>query len=329
MISKFLPAQNKLEVVARISALTNSGPESLGPGSKERKSVVLNMAVGFKIPVSEKDAKQEIARKIANYFGKHWSSDCESIGQTLTLKGLNLLLEVGTQNVHKLDVQLKTEEFTLTEEVRALDDVISVKTPRKMFGEAAIKEMKEAEYRKWRLTEWQGMYFEFKIIPELINAYGGGPKKIERTEFDYCLNRTWDLKVHSSSRIDKKTTNSGCQLNDGFSMETAIRDSGLGLIILSGVPEYDMEFTRWFKDFRESKSKSLPKKPLKKTFTPSTIDYYFIPNFERFSEALAKKELAVFKQGPQQSGDKRNYKYSINLKKAGNSDLLIHSTELR
>ena len=112
-------------------------------------------------------------------------------------------------------------------------------------------------------------------------------------------------------------------------METAIRDSGLGLIILSGVPEYDMEFTKWFKDFRESKSKSLPKKPLKKTFTPSTIDYYFIPNFERFSEALAKKELAVFKQGPQQSGDKRNYKYSINLKKAGNSDLLIHSTELR
>lgn len=329
MISQFLPAQNKLEVVARISALTNSGPESLGPGSKERKSVVINLAAGFKIPIDEKDTKQEIAKKIANYFGRHWSSDYESVGQTLTLKGLNLLLEVGTQNAHKLNVQVTTEDLTLPQEVKALNDVISIKTPRKMFGKEAIKEMKEAEYRKWRLTEWQGMYFEFKIIPELINAYGGGPKKIERTEFDYSLNRTWDLKVHSSSRTDRKITNYGCQLNDGFSMETAIRDSGLGLVILSGIPEYDMEFTKWFKEFRESKSKSLPKKPLKKTFTPNAVDYYFIPNFERFSEALARKELTVFKQGPQQSGDKRNYKYSINLRKAEKSDLLIHKTELK
>lgn len=131
MISPFLPAQNKLEVVARISALTNSGPESLGPGSKERKSVVINLAAGFKIPVNEKDTKQEIARKIANYFGRHWSSDYESVGQTLTLKGLNLLLEVGTQNAHKLDVQVKTEDLTLTQEVKALDDVISIKLQEK------------------------------------------------------------------------------------------------------------------------------------------------------------------------------------------------------
>jgi hypothetical protein len=326
---EYLPARNKLEVVARISAITNSGPESLGPGSKERKSVVLNLAKGFQVPVNENDTKQEIARKIANFFGKQWTSDCESVGQTLTLKGLNLLLEIGTRNANKLNLIIKTEEFTLTQEVKALDDVISVKTPRKMFGETAIKEMKAAEYSKWRLTEWQGMYFEFKIIPELINTYGGGPRRIERTEFDYGLNRTWDLKVHSSSLINKKNANNGCQLNDGFSMETAIRDSGLGLIILSGVPEYDMEFTKWFKNFRESKSKTLPKKPLKKTFTPSTIDYYFIPNFDRFSEALAKKELSVFKQGPQQSGDKRNYKYSINLRKAENSDLLVRTTVLK
>ena len=38
---EFVPARNKLEAVARISNLTNSGPETLGPGSKEHKSVVL------------------------------------------------------------------------------------------------------------------------------------------------------------------------------------------------------------------------------------------------------------------------------------------------
>ena len=44
---EFVPARNKLEVVARISNLTNSGPETLGPGSKEHKSVVLNLARGM------------------------------------------------------------------------------------------------------------------------------------------------------------------------------------------------------------------------------------------------------------------------------------------
>ena len=45
----FVPARNKLEVVARISNLTNSGPEYLGPGSKERRSVLFNLARGMSL----------------------------------------------------------------------------------------------------------------------------------------------------------------------------------------------------------------------------------------------------------------------------------------
>jgi hypothetical protein len=75
---EYLPARNKLEVVARISAITNSGPESLGPGRKERKSVVLNLAKGFQVPVNENDTKQEIARKIANFFGDIFGKNCFS-----------------------------------------------------------------------------------------------------------------------------------------------------------------------------------------------------------------------------------------------------------
>jgi hypothetical protein len=163
----------------------------------------------------------------------------------------------------------------------------------------------------------------------LINTLGGEPKKIGRTEFDYVLTFPWDMKVHSSLSQDGTKSGGGCQLNDGFSMEKAINEFGLGLMILSGIPSYDLEFTKWFKEFRQSKSKTEPQRLLKKQFQPERVDFYFIPNTERFSEALAKREMTVFKQGPQQSGQIRNYKYSLNMKKAESTDLLLHSAELK
>ena len=39
-----VPACNKAEAVTRLSALTGSAPERLGPGSKERKSLLVNLA---------------------------------------------------------------------------------------------------------------------------------------------------------------------------------------------------------------------------------------------------------------------------------------------
>ena len=93
---EFVPARNKLEVVARISNLTNSGPETLGPGSKEHKSVVLNLALGMGLTVSENETKQGLAARIVEISGRKWTSACESIGQTITLVGLNLVLQAGT-----------------------------------------------------------------------------------------------------------------------------------------------------------------------------------------------------------------------------------------
>ncbi len=323
---EFVPARNKLEAVARISNLTNSGPEVLGPGSKERKTVLTNLALGLSVNFEESDSKQEIAKRIGVALGVKWTPDCESVGQTITLKGLNLLLEHSSKRLTSF--KDKNTHTSLEEEVKTIAELVERHTPRKMDGVTAIKEMKDAEFSKWTQTEWQGLYFEFKVRPELINNLGGGPKKIGRTEFDYALTYPWDMKVHSSISQDGKKSTSGCQLNDGFSMETAISQNGLGLIILSGVPNYDLAFTKWFKVFRESKSTTEPRRLLKKEFTPERVDFFFIPNSERFKEALSKKQLSVFKQGPQQSGHARNYKYSLNLKKALDSDLLVHSEEL-
>jgi hypothetical protein len=317
---EFVPARNKLEVVARISNLTNSGPETLGPGSKEHKSVVLNLARGMGLAVSENDTKQGLAARIVETSGRKWTSECESIGQTLTLVGLNLVLQTGTEYFQNLRAQLSPIQLTLEDELKKISEVVLEKTPRHMDGVSAINEMKEAEFSQWRATEWQGFYFEFKVRPELINQLGGGPKKIGSTSFDYALERTWDMKVHSTSTRHGKKSNSHCALNDAVSMQTAAEQGGFGLMILSGKPEYDLDFTRWHKKFRSGSTEE-PKKVLKKSFESERVDFFFIPSRSRLEEALENGELLLFKQGKQPSGEARKVKYSLNFQKATGSDL--------
>jgi hypothetical protein len=324
---EFIPAKNKLEAVARISNLTKSGPETLGPGSKERKSVVINLAQGMGLATNDGETKQELAKRIVEVVDRKWTQDCESIGQTLTLFGLNLLLQSGTEYFASRISSSSLLELTLNEEILRISEVVVEMTPRQMDGKLAINEMKEAEFSQWRATEWQGFYFEFKVRPELINKLGGGPRKIGSTDFDYALARTWDMKVHSSLTRHGKESASNCILNDAESMRMAASQSGFGLIILSGEPIYDLDFTRWHKSFR-SNSKEEPKKLLKKSFKATRIDFFFVPSLQRLEEALEKSELKLFKQGRQPSGEARKVKYSMNLKKSLMSDLHIFGADL-
>ena len=319
---EFVPARNKLEVVARISNLTNSGPETLGPGSKEHKSVVLNLARGMGLAVSENETKQGIASRIVQTSGRKWTDDCESVGQTITLVGLNLILQTGFEYFGKLNSYQSPIEMTLEEELKRISEVVMEKTPRLMDGVEAIHEMKEAEFSQWRATEWQGFYFEFKVRPELITRLGGGPKKIGSTSFDYALNRTWDMKVHSTSTRHGKRSELNCALNDAESMRIAVAQGGVGLMILSGEPIYDWDFTRWHKKFR-SGSDEEPKKALKKSFKSERMDFFFIPTLSRLEEALESGEFALFKQGKQPTGEARKVKYSLNFNKSLESDLHI------
>ena len=322
----FIPARNKLEVVARISNLTNSGPETLGPGSKEHKSVVLNLARGMGLAVSENETKQGIASRIVETSGRKWTDECESVGQTITLVGLNLILQTGFEYFGKLNSYQSPIEMTLEEELKRISEVVMEKTPRLMDGVEAIHEMKEAEFSQWRATEWQGFYFEFKVRPELITRLGGGPKKIGSTSFDYALNRTWDMKVHSTSTRHGKKSELNCALNDAESMRIAVAQGGVGLMILSGEPTYDWDFTRWHKKFR-SGSDEEPKKALKKSFKSERMDFFFIPTLSRLEEALESGEFALFKQGKQPTGEARKVKYSLNFNKSLESDLHIFGAE--
>ena len=208
--------------------------------------------------------------------------------------------------------------LTLNQEITAIKKVLSIETPKQMDGITAVTEMKEANHSKWRETEWQGFYFEFKVLPKLIIANGGAPRRIFRTEFDYGLKRTWDLKVHSIPSEPRRVD--GCQLNDASSIDLAVEQTGFGLILLNGVPELDLEFTRWHKRFRGGPNTE-PRRLLKKSFYPLSIDIFFIPNVDRLEIAKEKRELIFFRQGRQPSGEARNVKYSIDVNKAVNSDL--------
>jgi hypothetical protein len=134
------------------------------------------------------------------------------------------------------------------------------------------------------------------------------------------------MKVHSTSTRHGKKSKLNCALNDAESMQLAANQGGFGLMILSGEPTYDWDFTRWHKKFRSGSSEE-PKKALKKSFDPERIDFFFIPTLSRLEEALKSGELGLFKQGRQPTGEARKIKYSLNFEKSLKSDLHIFGAE--
>jgi hypothetical protein len=323
-MNDFLEARNKLEAVARISTLTNSGPETLGPGSKEHKSVLINLAKGLKLNFDESLTKQDLGKFILESMGGSWSPSFESVGQTITLRGLNALLYQATRYLSERSIPLtNSQNDSFEEELKAISKIVVENTPLRMEGRDCVQEMREAEDNNWRQTEWQGFYFEMKVESALTNSIGGGRVKFENTAFDYARNFIWDLKVHSSE--NKKGKNSGgLILNDSRAIEEAVDLKGLGFIVLSAKPEYDIEFTRWHKKYRGSGDEE-PRKVLKSRFTSQRLDIFYIPNLDRLEKAKSLYELAIIHQGKNSNSKPRPPKYGLDLLKARDSDLQVFS----
>jgi hypothetical protein len=139
----FLPAKNKLEAVNRLSALTGSGPETLGPGSKERKSVLLNLASGLEVRLSKLSSKQLTAAAIASKLGIPWLPRYESVGQTITLEGLNALLDASESFFEKPErreplqnPQIELELFADLDEWHSETAPANTKKPGQSFSDA-------------------------------------------------------------------------------------------------------------------------------------------------------------------------------------------------
>ena len=163
-------------------------------------------------------------------------------------------------------------------------------------------------------------------LPALVNAFGGGPRQIASTRFDYGLGHTWDLKAHMAHSGD-------APLNDQAAMQVAVTEAGgLGFLVLTGQVEYDDgDFRAWQREFRlrhgkVPRKRARPPKYKRKSkvaFRPAMVEAFFIPDHEALRSAIGSGIINVMMQGKQVSGRARSPKYSMDLVKARWSDLLL------
>ncbi|HCX85548.1 MAG TPA: hypothetical protein DHV14_10540, partial [Micrococcales bacterium] len=90
---KLESARSKAEAVARMYYLGNRVVEALGPGSKEKKSALTALGTFVGLDLQDVAGKHECARRIAEVVGATWDADCVSAGDTVTLIGLNRLID--------------------------------------------------------------------------------------------------------------------------------------------------------------------------------------------------------------------------------------------
>lgn len=309
-IGGFRPARSKLEAVNRISALTRSGPQSLGPGSKERKSVLTNLATGLVLDVDTGLNKPELGAAIAARLGVAWGPRAWSLGQTITLDGLNALLAGGERRLGLLGQGPADAFATPREEAEALLAVLADAIDTTWDGRRCVEAMRDAEYRNWRQTEWIGWYFEYIGISALINAFGGGPQRVLNTSFDYALRSTWDLKAHSNGG------GNAAILNDLDAINACLgEDDGLGFIVLSGDPDYSdaAGFDAWHREQRHADPAHDRSRALKSGFFPRWLNAYHLPDAGALEAARGRREFSVMAQGRQPDGAPRKPKLKVNF----------------
>lgn len=333
-------AENKLEAVNRISNITASGPETLGPGSKERKSVLENLYRGLKFGDDVNVTKSELGEKLSSRLDFQWDSSCYSTGESITLTGLNRILAAATRYVDRS----RDEELTAAEEASLYSGVILQSIVDKGFedyetggrywdGKVSVMEMVDDNYANARQTEWPGWYFEYKAIPALMKKYGGGPRKYGRTTFDYEGKRTWDLKTHSLTGAtgSKKYD---IPLNDKYSIERAIAENGgLGFIILQGHPLYDdeEEFYYWHNlDVRGKiiSRRDVKSRRLKTGFLLRSLEFYRIPSLEKLEEMTERGVFKDFQQGRQSDGSSRNVKLAMRTNRTEVKDIQVLNIDI-
>lgn len=323
-IPGFIPARSKLEAVNRISALTHSGPEQLGPGSKERKSVLVNLASGLKLDVDLAPRKDTLGAAIAARLDVPWSPRAWSTGQTITLIGLNALLAGAERLLGVVGRPLAETLVSPRDEASALIAVLADAITGYWDGRTCVETMRSSEYRNWRQTEWVGWYFEYLGVPALVDAFGGGPRKVLNTSFDYSLRSTWDLKAHGTGK------ERGAILNDLDAIDACLLEgTGLGFIVLTGDSDFtdSASFDTWHREQRGASERHERSRALKSGFTPRRLDAFHLADADALDAAKASGEYTTWQPGRQQSGAPRKPKLKINFG-AGTGSSLVASKEL-
>jgi hypothetical protein len=354
----FEGAVSKIEAVNRISALTGSGPEELGPGSKERKSVLINLASNLAPHLETGLSKTRLGAALAFEFGAPWTPECESTGETISLLGLNTLLAGAERRLGQLGSASTILFGSPEEEGKMLANaLVNAWSPERQpdgtrrvvwDGRKCIEWMYENGVSSGpHQNEWQGFYWESRAL-EILNANfrpNPNPPRIKygNTTFDYSLNYVWDLKAHTekwrlpSSGEETRSSGGSAPLNDQAAMECCIAEQGLGFLVASGigVKDEDGSFVEWHRGYKKSHgvksaaSNSGKSRGRKRAFELISVDAYFFRNTEALDSARASGVLSGFAQGLQapriegESGLERAAKYLLNTSKAKASPALV------
>ena len=152
----FNPACSKIEAVTRLAALTGAPREWLGPGSKEHKSALLNLATNL-FPNDERidtSSKHRLGSTLAKVLNAPWSKDFTATGQTIKLTGLNAILAGAERHLGRLG-EVVTDALTTPEaEGDALAAALLASLPVHWDAKQAVRWL--AEQRSSRL-ERSGM----------------------------------------------------------------------------------------------------------------------------------------------------------------------------
>lgn len=345
----FVHARTKLEAVNRIAALTGAPSEWLGPGGKEHRSVLDNLA-DRALPEAtlDRSSKTRLARSIAEAFGVAWTDRCHSTGETISLEGLNTLLAGGERYLKaRIQTGFSAPPSPEREAALLLAALRSAWDGSLVEGRSAVEWLVQRRARGAFDNEWQGFYFEQQAREAI--AAGVTPSRSQprvrfgNTTFDLARDHVWEFKTHTSEKLLPESRILAEQrgsviLNDESAMKSCVNEQGLGVIVLSGraIMDEDQRFVSWHRDLKEqhglrsTRSNSGHSRQRKAAFKPLRLEAFWIPNDASLVDAMSRGLLAVHRQGRQaprgdgESGSPRATKLRLDLDQARDS-LLVAS----
>lgn len=349
--SAFQPAVSKIEAVTRIARLVDAPEEWLGPGSKEHKSVLTNLADRL-LPDSELDrtSKTRLGRDLANALDVVWTDRCYSTGETISLEGLNLILAGAERRLGRLGTTAADLLASPEAEGAALAAALTDGWRAEPWdGRTCVEWLAASGARGANENEWQGWYFEARGR-EVLNAAFAPSKtppqtRFGNTVFDYALNHVWDLKAHTQEQVGADGVvgpgRGGTPiLNDERAMRDCVASQGLGFLVLSGRAQMDDdgEFVTWHRAYKEAQGKKAApsnsgvSRARKSAFLPLQVEAFWIGSTIELDAAVASGSLAVRSIGRQPpkvvggSGTARADKFQMNLGRA-RDELLVSRRE--
>jgi len=338
----FNPAVSKIEAVTRIAGLTGAPDEWLGPGSKEHKSVLTNLADRL-LPSGRLDrsSKTRLGRALAREFDVAWSDSCASTGETISLEGLNTILAGAERRMGRLGTTAAEMLATPEAEGKALTAALNDGWKAQPWdGRRSIDWMRKQSVRGPNENEWQGWYFEARGREILNAAFPPSLKPVQarfrNTTFDYSLNYVWDLKAHTEEQdfpltVGRKPAKPDMILNDEQAIRECVAEQGLGFLVLGGAAlmDEDLAFVKWHRSFkaaqgvRPAASNSGKSRMRKAAFTPLHVEGFWIANTPALDAAVAAGQLMVMGRGLRQApkvkgsvGAKRASKFAMHVPKA-------------